>query len=129
MKENVKTANVAEMSHEEFNEYVESHESLFKSEIEVLDKFIENDQCLSAAFCVMYEQLLEDRMRFCRACGEYYRAMAERSRWFVKRFALKRAVGYEGAHYEALGRLMQLKIFMKLWISWKQDSYIDDNVK
>ena len=112
----VNNSDMANMSAEDFREYVKSYESLFKVETEVLEKWVADDNLLSSGFCVSYGQLLEDRMRFCRACSMYYRSLARKSFWFMKPFLIRRAIRYEGIHYETLGRLIQLKTFMKLWL-------------
>lgn len=106
--------NGADFTHRQFKEFVKSFVSLFKSELGVLEKFEEEGEILSLQFCVYYERLLEDRMRYCMTCSEYYRAMAEKSFWFMKPLVLRRAMKFESIHYETLGRLMQVRLYMKL---------------
>lgn len=104
----------SEMSHSEFVEYTKSYASLFENETESLNRFERDGNLLSIPFCIRYERLLEDRLRYCYTCSEYYRAMAERSFWFMKRFVLRRAMKFESIHYETLGRLMQVKLYIKM---------------
>ena len=106
----------SEMTHNEFKEYVKSYESLFESHRKVLDDYIRYGELLSVRFCIKYEILLEDRLRFSRTCSEYYHAMVDKSFWFMKPLVLRRAMKFESIHYETLGRLMQLKTYMKLWL-------------
>ena len=106
--------NGANLTHRQFKEFVKSFVSLFKSELGALEKFEEEGEILSLRFCVYYERLLEDRMRYCMICSEYYRAMAEKSFWFMKRFVLRRAMKFESIHYETLGRLMQVMSYKKV---------------
>ena len=106
--------NGAMLTHKEFMEYVRAFKSLFVSEISVLEKY-EDDGCvLTLPFCVSYERLLEDRMRYCMTCSEYYRAMAEKSFWFMKPLVLRRAMKYESIHYDTLGRLMQVRQYIRV---------------
>lgn len=106
--------NGADLTHRQFKEFVKSFVSLFKSALGVLVKFGEEGEILSLQFCVYYERLLEDRMRYCMTCSEYYRAMAEKSFCFMKPLVLRRAMKFESIHYETLGRLMQVRLYMKL---------------
>ena len=106
--------NGANLTHRQFKEFVKSFVSLFKSEIGVLEKFEEEGEILSLQFCVCYERLLEDRMRYCMTCSEYYRAMADKSFWFMKPLVIRRAMKFESIHYDILGRLMQVRSYMKL---------------
>ena len=103
------------LSHKEFLSNVKSYESLFKVGIEILEKWIADGNLLSAGFCISYEKLLEDRLRFCRMCSEYYRSLSQNSFWFMKHFVLRRAIKYERIHYDTLGRLMQLKMYRRLF--------------
>lgn len=111
-----------EMSHREFKEFVKSFESLFKNETVPLEKFESDDNLLSLSFCICYKRLLEDRLYFCKTCSEYYRAMYDNSFWFMKPLVLRRAMKFEGIHYETLGRLMQLRIYMKVYHDYKEQS-------
>lgn len=106
--------NGAKLTHRQFKEYVKSFVSLFKGELGVLEKFEEDGEILSLQFCVYYERLLEDRMRYCMTCSEYYRAMAEKSFWFMKRLVLRRAMKFEAIHYDTVGRLMQVRSYKKV---------------
>ena len=103
-----------EMTYKEFAEYVKDYESLFENQTKILEGFEIGGDLLSVSFCVHYAALLEDRLRYCYTCSEYYRAMAERSFWFMKRFVLRRAIKFESIHYETLGRLMQVKLYIKM---------------
>lgn len=105
--------NGANLTHRQFKEFVKSFVSLFKSEIGVLEKF-EEEEILSLQFCVCYERLLEDRMRYCMTCSEYYRAMADKSFWFMKPLVIRRAMKFESIHYDTLGRLMQVRSYKKV---------------
>lgn len=107
--------NGASLTHRQFKEFVKAFTSLFKSETSVLEKFEEDENLLSLPFCICYARLLEDRMRYCITCSEYYRSMAERSFWFMKPLVLRRAMKFESIHYETLGRLTQLRIYQKLY--------------
>lgn len=104
----------SEMTHSEFVEYTKSYASLFETEIGTLESFERDENLLSIPFCICYERLLEDRLRYCKTCSEYYRAMAEKSFWFMKRLVLRRAMKFEGIHYQTLGRLMQVRLYRKL---------------
>lgn len=106
--------NGANLTHRQFKEFVKSFVSLFKSEIGVLEKFEEEGDILSLQFCVYYERLLEDRMRYCMTCSEYYRAMADKSFWFMKPLVIRRAMKFESIHYDTLGRLMQVRSYIKV---------------
>jgi len=116
----MKTGN--EMTHEEFKDFLKSYENLFKHQTEVLSRFERDENLLTIPFCISYEQLLEDRLRFCRTCSEYYRAMAEKSFWFMKPLVLRRAMKFESIHYDTLGRLMQLRTYMKVYHDYKEQS-------
>ncbi len=105
--------NGANLTHRQFKEFVKSFVSLFKSEIGVLEKF-EEEEILSLQFCVCYERLLEDRMRYCMTCSEYYRAMADKSFWFMKPLVIRRAMKFESIHYDTLGRLMQVRSYIRV---------------
>lgn len=102
------------MTHREFKDYVKSFESLFKSENYPLEKLERDGNLLSLPFCISYEQLLEDRLRYCRTCSEYYRAMYEKSFWFMKPLVMRRAMKFESIHYQTLGRLMQVRSYKKV---------------
>ena len=102
-----------EMSLVEFAEYVKSYESMFENQSKVLEKFEVEGDFLSVSFCVLYAALLEDRLRYCHTCSEYYRAMAEKSFWFMKRKMLRRAIGFETLHRETLERLIIVRMFIK----------------
>lgn len=102
-----------EMTHLEFKEFVKSFESLFKNENAPLEKFESDDNLLSLPFCICYEQLLRDRLRFCVVCADYYRAMYEKSFWFMKPLVLRRARKFESIHYETLGRLIQVITYIR----------------
>lgn len=104
----------SEMTHSDFKNYIKAFESLFKREIEVLENYERDGHLLSLPFCIGYERLLEDRLRYCKTCSEYYRAMAEKSFWFMKPLVLRRAMKFEGIHYQTLGRLMLVKLYRKL---------------
>lgn len=106
--------NGANLTHRQFKEFVKSFVSLFKSEIGVLEKFEEEGEILSLQFCVCYERLLEDRMRYCMTCSEYYRAMADKSFWFMKPLVIRRAMKFESIHYDTLGRLMQVRSYIRV---------------
>lgn len=106
--------NGASLTHRQFKEFVKAFTSLFKSEIGVLEKFEEEGEILSLQFCVCYERLLEDRMRYCMTCSEFYRAMAEKSFWFMKRLVLRRAMKFEAIHYDTVGMLMQVRSYKKV---------------
>lgn len=108
----MKTGN--EMTHEEFKDFVMSYENLFKHQTEVLLGYERYEKLLTLPFCISYEQLLEDRLRYCRTCSEYYRAMAEKSFWFMKRLVLRRAMKFEAIHYDTVGRLMQVRSYKKV---------------
>lgn len=103
-----------EMTLEEFKDFLKSYENLFKHQTEVLSRFERDENLLTIPFCICYEQLLEDRLRFCRTCSEYYRAMAEKSFWFMKRLVLRRAMKFEAIHYDTVGRLMQVRSYQKV---------------
>lgn len=102
------------MTHEEFKDFVKSYNTIFKNQTEELLSYERCEKLLTFSFCNSYEQLLEDRLRYCRKCSEYYRAMAEKSFWFMKRLVLRRALEFEGIHYQTLGRLMQVRLYRKL---------------
>lgn len=110
------------MNRLEFKEYVKSYSSLFKSENEPLEKFERDGALLSLSFCICYVKLLEDRMRYCMTCGEYYRAVYDKSSWLMKPFVLRRAMQFERDHYETLGRLIQLRTYMKVYHDYKTQS-------
>lgn len=104
----------AEMTHKEFVEYVKSANAWFESTSEVLLDF-EKDGCLlNRGFCDIYEMLLERRLECCIICSEYFRAMYEKSFWFMKGRVLKRAKMYESLHKMTLQELLTLKTYMKL---------------
>lgn len=102
-----------EMSHKELVDYVKSNESIFKSRTEALQLLENDDNLLSIPFCVCYEQLLKDRMNFCLVCSEYYRAMYDKSFWFMKPLVMRRARKYESIHYETLGRFMLVNLYKR----------------
>lgn len=102
------------MTHSDFKNYIKGFESLFKREIEILEYYEHDGLLLSLPHCISYERLLVDRLRYCLTCSEYYRAMAEKSFWFMKPLVLRRAMKFESIHYETLGRLMQVRSYMKL---------------
>lgn len=104
----------SEMTHSDFKNYIKAFESLFKSEIDVLENYERDGHLLSLPFCIGYERLLEDRLRYCQTCSEYYRAMAEKSFWFMKRLVLRRAMKFEAIHYDTVGRLMQVRSYKKV---------------
>ena len=106
--------NGANLTHRQFKEFVKSFVSLFESELGVLERFEEEGEILSLQFCVYYERLLEDRMRYCMTCSEYYRAMADKSFWFMKPRVLRRAMKFESIHYDILGRLMQVRSYIRV---------------
>lgn len=101
------------MSHKDFKEYVKSYNSLFENEELSLKMFERDGNMLSLPFCICYKQLLKDRLRFCVVCADYLRSMAEKSFWFMKPLVLRRARKFESLHYEALGRLMQVNMYLK----------------
>ena len=103
----------SEMTHLEFKEFIKSYESLFKNETVPLEKFERDDNVLSLPFCICYKRLLEDRLYFSKTCADYYRAMAEKSFWFMKRLVLRRAMKFEDIHYRTLGRLIQVKTYIR----------------
>lgn len=105
----------ATLTHNQFMEYVKAFHSLFETEIGTLERFERDGNLLSIPFCICYERLLEDRLRYCMTCSEYYRAMAEKSFWFMKRFVLRRAIKFETIHNQTLGRLMQVRLYRKLY--------------
>lgn len=107
----VMNVNPSAMSYKDFREYLKSYKSLFESETDVLLRYERSGEVLSSSFCVSYIRLLEDRMRVCDVCSEYYRAMAERSFWFMKPRVLRRALKYEAIHNETLGRLLLVKLY------------------
>ena len=111
-----------EMTHREFKEFLKSFESLFKNETVPLEKFESDGNVLSLSFCICYKRLLEDRLYYCKTCSEYYRAMYEKSFWFMKPLVMRRAMKFESIHYETLGRLMQLRIYMKVYYDYKKQS-------
>lgn len=104
----------ATLTHDQFMEYVKAFTSLFKNEIDTLERFDRDGNLLSIPFCICYERLLEDRLCYCITCSEYYRAMAEKSFWFMKRFVIRRAMKFEITYNQTLGRLMQVKLYRKL---------------
>lgn len=104
----------ATFTHKQFMEYVKAFHSLFETEIGTLERFERDGNLLSIPFCISYERLLEDRLRYCQTCSEYYRAMAEKSFWFMKPLVLRRAMKFESIHYETLGRLMQVRSYIKV---------------
>ena len=105
----------SEMTHSDFKNYIKDFESLYKSEIEVLENYERDDHLLSLPFCISYEHLLEDKLRYCQTCSEYYRAMADKSFWFMKRLVLRRAMKFEAIHYDIVGRLMQVRSYIKVF--------------
>lgn len=110
------------MTHEEFKDFLKSYENLFKHQTEALERFERDENLLSIPFCICYTQLLEDRMRYCVTCSEYYRAMYDKSFWFMKPLVMRRAMKFESIHYETLGRLMQLRTYMKVYHDYKEQS-------
>ena len=110
------------MTHEEFKDFLKSYENLFKNQTEVLFGYERDENLLTIPFCICYEQLLEDRLRYCRTCSEYFRAMYEKSFWFMKPLVMRRAMKFESIHYETLGRLMQLRTYMKVYHDYKEQS-------
>ena len=102
-----------EMTHKEFAEYVKNYKSLFENQTKILEGFEIGGDLLSVSFCVHYAALLEDRLRYCHTCSEYYRAMAEKSFWFMKRIVLRRAIAFEAIHRETLERLIIVRMFIK----------------
>lgn len=104
----------ATLTHGQFMEYVKAFTSLFKTEIDTLESFDRDGNLLSIPFCICYERLLEDRLCYCMTCSEYYRAMAEKSFWFMKRLVLRRAMKFEAIHYDTVGRLMQVRSYKKV---------------
>ena len=105
----------ATFTHNQFIEYVKAFHSLFETEIGTLERFERDGNLLSIPFCISYERLLEDRLRYCMTCSEYYRAMVEKSFWFMKRFVLRRAIKFETTYNQTLGRLMQVRLYRKLY--------------
>ena len=103
-----------EMTSKEFREYIKRYKSLFEHQTSVLESFENDGSLLSVSFNVLYAALLEDRLRYCRVGSQYYRAMAEKSWWLVKTIAIYRATRYESFHYETLGRLIQVRMMIKL---------------
>ena len=104
----------ATLTHRQFKEFVKAFHSLFETEIDTLLRFERDGNLLSIPFCICYERLLEDRLCYCQTCSEYYRAMADKSFWFMKPLVIRRAIKFEAIHYDTVGRLMQVKLYRKL---------------
>lgn len=111
--------NGAELTHKDFMAFVKSYESYFEYQISVLEKFEEDGNLFSLPFCICHCTLLEERLYFCKTCSDYFRSMAKRSFWFMKPFVIRRAMKFESIHYDTLGRLTQLRIYMKLYHNYK----------
>ena len=106
--------NGAEMTHKEFVEYVKAANARFESISEALLDF-EKDGCLlNRTFCDVYKMLLEHRLECCIVCSDYFRAMYEKSFWFMKGRVLRTAKTYESLHKMTLQELITLKTYMKL---------------
>lgn len=104
----------AEMTHREFVEYVKNANAWFESTSEALLDFERDGYLLSRTFCDVYKMLLEHRLECCIVCSDYFRAMYEKSFWFMKGRVLRRAKMYESLHKLTLQELITLKTFMKL---------------
>lgn len=105
----------SEMTYRDFMDYYRDSISAMKDEIDILERIERDGGFLSYAFCCCYESLLEDRLCFCMTCSEYYRAMAEKSFWFMKPLVLRRAMKFESIHCETLGRLMLVRLYKKMF--------------
>lgn len=79
-----------------------SEEERFRNDIEGLLNVLDNDRCISLSFLEGLNNLLADRMRFCRLCSEHYREMARNSFWFMRRKVMKKAFCYELGFQDAL---------------------------
>lgn len=106
--------NGATLTHGQFKEFVRAYSSLSESNSQRLERFEREGDLLSIPFCICYERLLEDRLHYCQTCSEYYRAMAEKSFWFMKPLVIRRAMKFEAIHYQTLGRLMQVRLYRKV---------------
>lgn len=106
--------NGTEMSHKEFVEYVKRENAWFESTSDVLLDFEKDGNLLSEGFCNIYELLLERRLECCIVCSDYFRAMYEKSFWFMKGRVMRRAKMYESLHKMTLQELITLKTYMKL---------------
>ena len=102
------------MTYKEFKEYVESYKSLFESQEKVLEKYETDGDILSLPFCISYAALLEDRLRYCFTCSAHYRAVAEKSFWFMKWRLLRLAKEFETIHRETIEKLLIVRMFIKM---------------
>lgn len=113
--------NGAEMTHRKFKMYLEVNRTYFESTTNVLIGFEKSGDLLSMNFCNVYLALLKSRLSFCIVCSEYYRAMAERSFWFMKPLVMRRVRKYESFHYETLSRLLLLENYIKIHFDGEEE--------
>ena len=104
----------SEMTHEQFKEFVKRENEWFESTSDILMEMEKEGNLLIRGFCDIYKVLLKRRLSYCVVCSEYYRAMAERSFWFMRGRVLKTAKVYESLHKMTLQELIALKTYMKL---------------
>jgi len=90
------------MNYKDYNQYQDSMAVVFRDLNDELEKMYAEDECLSLRFLETLNHLLAERMRFCMACSNYWRDVAGRSFWFMKRKCLKIAISYENLHRETL---------------------------
>ena len=106
--------NGRELTYRQFREFAKNELEWFESTSNVLIDFEKEGRLLNHGFCDIYEVLLERRLACCIVCSDYFRAMSEKSFWFMKRLVLKRARTWESLHKVTLQELITLKTYMKL---------------
>lgn len=67
----------------------------------------------SIEYCKLYEQLLMERLDFCRKLNEFYTDDYKKSGWFFRFFISKRIREVATLHRDTLTQLMLLKNFMR----------------
>ena len=102
------------MTRMEYIEYVKDRNRWFESASNLLLDFEKDGDIESWGFLKLYETLLENRLECCVVCSDFWRAIAEKSFWFMKGRVLRRAKMYESLHKMTLQELITLKTYMKL---------------
>lgn len=68
----------------------------------------------SIEYCKLYEQLLMERLDFCRKLNEFYSEDYKKSGWFFRFFISKRIREVATLHRDTLHALMLLRNYMAL---------------